>query len=198
MFDEPHDPFFRFRESFARALVSPPFDPIAMTLATADPSGHPSARIVFLKGMDERGFLFYTNRLSRKGKDLSLNPHAALCIYWPHLKEQIRIEGDVELTSDEESDTYFASRPRQSQLSAWASQQSEPLPSHKALMERMERFEKQFQHHTIPRPPHWGGYRLIPLQIEFWEEEVHRLHSRILYSRTSPLDTEWSIERLNP
>jgi len=186
----------RFRTVFeaARELGAP--EPNAMTLATVSATGRPSARTVLLKGLDERGFVFYTNRTSRKGQHLAANPVAALCLHWPLLARQVLIEGVIEQVSDAESDAYFASRPRLSQLGAWASRQSQPLPAPEALATQVAEVEARFGDGPIPRPPHWGGYRLVPDLIEFWSAGDGRLHTRDRYSRTA--DGDWVHGYLNP
>lgn len=189
------DPLERFAELYARATAGAPFDPTAVTLATADAEGRPSARMVLLKGVDARGFRFFTNYTSRKGRELEVNPHAALCFYWPWLDEQVRVEGEVGRLPTEESDAYFASRPRGSQLGAWASEQSAPLDSRFALLRRVARVQARFLGGAIPRPPHWGGYLLAPRRIEFWKSKRSRLHERWCYTRS---DGGWRSERLQP
>jgi pyridoxamine 5'-phosphate oxidase len=189
------DPIERFREVFERAKVSP-FDHTAVTLATADEEGRPSARLVLLKGFDQRGFVFFTNRTSRKGDQLAVNPNAALCFHWPAIGEQVRVEGTVELVSDEESDVYFATRPRESQIGAWCSRQSRPSPGRAVLEDRYHEIEERFAGKPIPRPRWWGGYRVIPERIEFWKHGEHRLHDRTLYARAS--DGGWVTELLDP
>ncbi len=189
------EPFERFAAAFARARADERFDPTAMSLATADASGAPSVRMVLLKGVDERGFVFYTNKTSRKGVELAKNPRAALCLYWPTLQEQVRVDGAVEELTDQESDDYFHSRPRESQLGAWASRQSRPLERHELLFERMQDLEEQYAGKEVPRPRWWGGYRVLPVAIEFWRAGGFRLHLRELYTR----DGEgWMKELLNP
>jgi pyridoxamine 5'-phosphate oxidase len=190
------DPIVRFQEAFARARASEPHDPTAMSLATADAAGAPSVRVVLLKEVDARGFAFYTNRESNKGDDLARNPRAALCFYWPSLGEQVRVEGEVEKTSDAESDAYFASRPRESQLGAWASRQSRPLERHDLLAERFAELDELYRDRPVPRPRWWGGYRVLPRRIEFWKNGAHRLHHREVYSRAG--DGDWTVELLNP
>ncbi len=177
------DPFARFAEIFARATSNAPYDATAMALATADAAGRPSVRMVLLKGHDERGFVFYTNRESRKGQQLEANPVAALCIYWPHIEEQVRVEGAVVRVTEAESDAYFASRHPESQLGAWASQQSRPLESRAELLRRVADVEARYAGGVIPRPPHWGGYRIVPARIEFWKAGEFRLHDREIYLR---------------
>jgi pyridoxamine 5'-phosphate oxidase len=192
---EPPDPIERFAAIYTRAAAGYPYDVTAVTLATVDEQGGPSARVVLLKGFDARGFVFYTNRESRKGRELQANPRAALCAYWPHLGEQVRVEGAVELVSDAESDAYFASRPRESQLGAWASQQSAPLDSRELLLAAVHELDVRYRGREVPRPPHWGGYRLCPTRIEFWTSGEFRLHDRIVYIREG---NGWRTERLYP
>jgi pyridoxamine 5'-phosphate oxidase len=191
----PADPIAIFAQAFERARRSTTADPTAVCLATADARGRPSARMVLLKGFDHRGFVFYTNYGSRKAGELDANPRAALCFYWPAIDEQVRVEGEVEVVADEESDAYFASRERTSQLGAWASRQSEPLSSRSRLAGRVLRIQARFPVGPIPRPPFWGGYRLIPERIEFWRSRLHRLHERILYTREGD---GWTGQRLYP
>jgi pyridoxamine 5'-phosphate oxidase len=188
------DPIARFLDAFDRAKSIEPHDPTAMMLATADARGRPSARMVLLKGVDARGFVFHTNRESRKGHELADNPFAALVIHWPASGQQIRIEGHVEQVADEESDAYFASRPRGSQIGAWASQQSRVLSSLEELDARAREVEQQFPG-PVPRPPHWGGYRVVPDRIEFWFQRQSRLHERIVYIREG---MSFRVERLYP
>ncbi|MDX6289457.1 MAG: pyridoxamine 5-phosphate oxidase [Blastocatellia bacterium] len=170
-------------------------DAISMTLGTAGKDGQPSARIVLLKSFDDRGFVFYTNYHSRKGKELSENPRACLLFYWPQLWRQVRIEGGIEKVSTMESEAYFQSRPLGSRLGAWASNQSEVVDSREVLEARFAELEKRFGH-DVPRPEHWGGYRLKPGSIEFWQGRDNRLHDRLLYRLQE--DGSWSIERLGP
>ncbi|WP_437669642.1 pyridoxamine 5'-phosphate oxidase [Sorangium sp. So ce131] len=195
MTPHPTDPFALARELLAQRRTTEPTDATAMTLATADASGRPSARVVLLKGIDERGFVFFTNYGSRKAAELGANPFAALCIHWAKAAEQIRAEGRVERVSDAESDAYFASRPRGSQIGAWASRQSAPLPSREALLERVREIEARFEGRPVPRPAFWGGYRLVPDRVEFWWGQESRLHDRALYLRDGD---GWRVERLYP
>jgi pyridoxamine 5'-phosphate oxidase len=190
------DALGRFHTVFDAARAAGAPEPNAMTLATVAANGRPSARTVLLKGVDERGFVFYTNRTSRKGQHLAVNPVAALCLHWPVLSRQVLIEGVVEQVSDVESDAYFASRPRLSQLGAWASRQSQPLPAPEALATQVAEVEARFDAGPIPRPPHWGGYRLVPDLIEFWSAGDGRLHTRDRYARTA--DGDWVHGYLNP
>ncbi|HYY64907.1 MAG TPA: pyridoxamine 5'-phosphate oxidase [Gaiellaceae bacterium] len=190
-----HDPFERFRAWFREAEQASVQVPEAMTLATASPDGAPSARMVLLKGSDENGFVFYTGYESRKAGELEENPRAALVIYWQRLGKQVRVEGSVERVSEAESAAYFASRPRGSQLAAWASQQSRPLESREELERRYAELEREYEGRGIPLPPHWGGYRLRPDAIEFWEHRENRLHDRIRYTRVRE---GWDLELLSP
>ena len=167
----------------------------AMTLATSTKEGIPSARIVLLKDYDERGFVFFTNYNSIKGQELELNPYAALVFFWKELERQVRIQGSVEKTSSEESDAYFISRPQGSRLGAWASPQSAAIENRKILEEKLELYTTEFNG-EIPRPPHWGGYRVVPAVIEFWQGRPSRLHDRIRYTKQPT--GEWKIERLAP
>ena len=167
----------------------------AMTLATATPDGRPSARMVLLKGLDARGFVFYTNLESRKSEELFANPHAGLCFMWKSLNRQVRVEGLVERVDDEEADAYFASRPRDSQLGAWASDQSRPLESRALLERRVDEFSHRFEEGTVPRPIYWSGFRVVPQRVEFWQERPSRLHDRLLFVRERE---GWRRERLFP
>ncbi|HZG07698.1 MAG TPA: pyridoxamine 5'-phosphate oxidase [Allosphingosinicella sp.] len=177
------DPHALFEEWLAEAVVSEPNDPTAMALATADARGQPSVRMVLLKGHDARGFVFYTNMDSRKGGDLGANPKAALLFHWKSLRRQVRIEGPVEPVSAAEADAYFATRGRDSQLGAWASDQSRPLDSRATFERRFEESKARFQGGEVPRPPRWSGYRVVPERIEFWNDRAHRLHERRLFTR---------------
>jgi pyridoxamine 5'-phosphate oxidase len=188
------DPITEFLNAVERAKAHQ-VDTAPVVLATADADGRPAARLVLLRGADTRGFVFFTNYTSRKGRELTTNPHAALCFYWASLDEQIRIEGRVERVSDAESDEYFAGRPRGSQLGAWASDQSQVLSSRETLEEKYREIERRFDRQPVQRPPFWGGFRLIPVRIEFWYGRPDRLHDRVLYVRDAGA---WRIERLYP
>jgi len=178
------DPFLLFDEWYAEARTAEINDPDAMALATADSRGYPSVRMVLLKGHGPEGFVFYTNRESRKGDELAANPRASLLFHWKALRRQIRIEGTIELVSNAEADAYFAVRSRDSQLGAWASDQSRPLESREVFEARFEEVEARFEGADVPRPPHWGGYRLVPDRIEYWNDRPHRLHERRLFTRS--------------
>lgn len=188
------DPYIQFDQWFQQALHSEVREPTAMTLATADASGHPSARIVLLKGFDAQGFVFYTNYQSRKGHDLAANPQASLLFFWPELERQVRIEGHVAQVAAAESDAYYASRPLGSRIGAWASPQSQPI-THEALAARAQDMASQLGENPA-RPPHWGGYRLQARWIEFWQGRPSRLHDRLVYSLTG--DGSWNLTRLAP
>jgi pyridoxamine 5'-phosphate oxidase len=190
------DPFARFREWMAEAEATEPVDPNAMTVATATPDGHPSARTVLLKGVDARGFVFYTNQLSRKATELAATQHAALLFHWKSLARQIRIEGDVEQVTAAEADAYFASRPRISRLGAWASDQSRPLDERTTLERRLAEYEAKYPGEDVPRPPHWSGYRVLPVSFEFWQNMPFRLHDRTVYTRGA--DGGWTLGKLFP
>jgi pyridoxamine 5'-phosphate oxidase len=198
------DPIHQFERWFQEAMNAEVLEPNAMTLCTIDPDGRPSARIVLIKGIDQRGLTFFTNYLSRKGKALEKHPQASVVFFWPELERQIRIEGRVEKVSAAESDEYFQSRPIKSKLGAWASPQSEVIPNREWLELRQKNLETTFPAESSvepPRPEHWGGYRLLPDQFEFWQGRRSRLHDRLHYQRQGRLDREpaqWTIERLAP
>ena len=177
------DPLALFDAWFAEAKASEPNDPNAVALATADARGRPSSRMVLLKGHGADGFVFYTNREGRKAADLAANPAAALLFHWKSLRRQVRIEGPVSLASDAESDAYFASRGRDSQIGAWASDQSRPLDSRTTFEARVAEVTERFDGSDVPRPPFWGGYRVVPETVEFWQDRAHRLHERRLFTR---------------
>ena len=190
------EPFSLFAEWFAEARASEPNDPEAMALATAGADGQPHVRMVLLKGHGPEGFAFYTNEQSAKGDQLRANARAALVFHWKSLRRQVRIEGPVERVSAAEADAYFASRLRDSQLGAWASDQSRPLDSRTTFEEGFEQVERRFEGKDVPRPPHWGGYRVSPDTIEFWTDRPHRLHERRLFTRDA--DGSWSEGLLYP
>ena len=194
----PADPIARFRDTYAlaekvdRALIP---DVNAMTLGTIEDGGQPSVRVVLLKAFDAEGFVFYTNFHGRKGRHLLAHPKAALCFYWPPIDIQVRIEGTVTKVADAEADAYFATRPRLSQIGAWASRQSEPLEKPTALLEQVAKYEKEFEGREVPRPGFWSGFRVWPERIEFWKNMPNRLHERHLYTRDGD---KWKIETLYP
>jgi pyridoxamine 5'-phosphate oxidase len=190
------DPLEQFRAWFSAAIAADIRDVNAMSLATSTPQGKPSVRIVLLKGLDDRGFSFFTNYDSDKGRDLSANPYAALVFYWVKLERQVRISGPVERTSREDSAAYFHSRPAGARLGAWVSKQSEVIDSRQILDARLEAMKERFEDGEISLPPHWGGYRVIPEQIEFWQGRPNRLHDRFRYSRRG--EGPWRIDRLAP
>ena len=194
--DAASDPIEQFRSWFDEALAADLHEPNAMTLATATPEGRPSARVVLLKGFDERGFVFYTSYVGRKSGELETNPNCALVFYWGELERQVRVEGRASRVSEEESDEYFGSRPRGSRLGAWASEQSRPVEGRGALEERLRGLEAEYEGREVPRPPFWGGYRVEPEVIEFWQGRENRLHDRLVYHRSD--NGEWGRERLQP
>jgi pyridoxamine 5'-phosphate oxidase len=188
------DPIALFLAALERAKAVEPHDASAMSLATAGADGRPSVRMVLLKGADARGFAFYTNHGSDKARALAERPFAALCLHWPASRQQVRVEGRVERVADEEVDAYFATRPRESQIGAWASRQSAPLASREELEARAREIAARYPG-QVPRPPFWGGYRVVPERIELWYAGEGRLHDRFLYTRTGD---GWTMERLNP
>ena len=195
--DVSHDPFVEFARWFAEAQEAQIPEPTAMTLATATAAGVPSARIVLLKGFDQRGFVFFTDYRSRKGGELEANPRAALVFWWGELERQVRITGGVALASHEESERYFETRPLGSRLGAWASHQSRVIPGRGALESDVREVEARFKDGNVPLPPHWGGYRVVPDAIEFWQGRKSRLHDRLRYVREGG-GKGWRVERLSP
>ena len=193
--DAASDPIEQFRSWFEEALAARLHEPNAMTLATATHDGRPSARVVLLKGFDERGFVFYTSYEGRKGGELATNPNCALVFYWGELERQVRVEGRASRISEVASDEYFGSRPRGSQLGAWASEQSRPVEHRGALEERLRSLEVEYEGREVPRPPFWGGYSVEPEVIEFWQGRENRLHDRLVYRRSGG---SWRRERLQP
>lgn len=189
------DPISQFARWYERALVKIRPLPESVALATATPTGQPSLRMVLLKGYDAHGFVFFTNYRSRKGRELARNPRACLVFHWGSLEQQVRVEGRVAKVAARESDEYFATRPRGSQLSAWASAQSSKIAGRAVLEQRFASFERKYPA-AVPRPPHWGGYRLVPDQIEFWQGRADRLHDRIVYRRATR--GRWTVQRLAP
>ncbi len=194
-FTEADEPFRLFGEWLDEATKSEPRDPTAMALATVDADGMPNVRMVLLKGLDDRGFVFYTNTTSQKGQELGERPKAALVFYWKSLNRQIRVRGQVEPVGDSEADAYFATRPRGAQIGAWASQQSAPLESRFALEKAVALYTAKFGMGSIPRPPHWSGFRIVPVSVEFWADRPFRLHDRIVFRRENEA---WVKTRLYP
>jgi len=197
MTDTTDDPIAHFNAWFAEAEKAEPNDANAMTLATVGPDGMPSARMVLLKGIDGQGFVFYTNFESRKGRQLLDHPKAALCFHWKSLRRSVRVEGPVEQVSDAEADAYFASRPRGSQIGAWASKQSRPLTARMELEKAVASYAAKFHIGAVPRPPYWSGFRVLPQRIEFWQDKPFRLHDRLVFSRAAGANA-WTTERLFP
>jgi pyridoxamine 5'-phosphate oxidase len=192
------DPLQRFADLLARAKATPQIiEPTAMMLSTVSREGRPSARVVLLKGVDARGLVFYTNFESRKGREIADRPEVACTFWWGPLEQQVRFEGRAERVSDAEADAYFASRPRGSQLGAWASDQSRPLDSRAELEERLNEVSMRYERSPVPRPPHWGGFLVVPRAVEFWKNRSDRLHERELYERDAP-GQPWRVTLLNP
>ena len=196
-FTAAEDPFVLFDAWLDQATASEPRDPTAMTLATVDAEGMPDARMVLLKGVDSRGFVFFTNMDSQKGRELDAQPKAALVFHWKSLNKQVRVRGPSERVTESEADAYFATRPKQAQIGAWASQQSRPLESRLAFEKAIAISAAKYALGTVPRPPYWSGYRIVPLQMEFWQDRPFRLHDRIDFRRAAP-DAPWSKTRLYP
>ncbi len=196
-FTEADEPFALFEQWFAEAGKSEPSDPNAMALATVDADGLPDVRMVLLKGADERGLVFYTNEESAKGRELVASPRAAVLFHWKSLRRQIRLRGPVTLVSDEEADSYFKSRPRDSRIGAWASQQSRPLESRFAFEKAIAYYVAKFGVGEVPRPPYWRGFRLTPIAVEFWRDRPFRLHDRVLFTREAA-GAAWVRQRLYP
>jgi pyridoxamine 5'-phosphate oxidase len=196
-FTQAEEPLRLWQAWFDEAVKSEPRDPNAMSLATVDPDGMPDVRTVLLKGVDARGFVFYTNTESQKGRELAANPKAGLLFYWKSLNRQVRIRGPVEGVTPEEADAYFATRPKGAQLGAWASQQSRPLESRLAFEKAIAFYGAKYALGTVPRPPHWSGYRVVPISIEFWHDRPFRLHDRIEFRRAAP-GAPWSKVRMYP
>lgn len=196
-FTAAQEPFDLFRQWFADATASEPNDPNAMALATVDPAGMPDVRMVLMKGYDEQGFVFYTNTGSAKGTQLLASRKAAIVFHWKSLQRQVRVRGPIEQVSDADADAYFQSRPRDSRIGAWASQQSRPLESRFALEKAVAVNAAKYAVGTVPRPPHWTGFRIMPVAIEFWHDRPFRLHDRITFSRAEP-NGDWTKHRLYP
>ncbi|MGA7429191.1 MAG: pyridoxamine 5'-phosphate oxidase [Xanthobacteraceae bacterium] len=196
-FTEASEPLRLFAAWFAEAKRSEPVNPDAMTLSTVDAAGMPDARMVLMKGFDERGFVFYTNLDSIKSRELAAEPKAALTFYWKSLERQVRLRGSVEAVAEKEADAYFATRSRMAQIGAWASKQSSPLESRLAFEKAIAIQTAKFAVGTVPRPPNWSGYRVVPTQIEFWQERPFRLHDRIVFQRAN-LNAPWTKTRLYP
>jgi pyridoxamine 5'-phosphate oxidase len=190
------DAFDQFQQWFDQAIAAECYEPNAMTLATATEDGKPSARIVLLKGFDTSGFVFYTNYNSQKSQELEANPQVALLFFWDDLERQVRIDGVAQKTDSQESDEYFQSRPLGSRIGAWVSEQSTVIKSREVLEMHQADFEQRFEEGNVPRPPHWGGWRIVPQSIEFWQGRPNRLHDRLRYTRTD--GGAWHIERISP
>ena len=190
-----NDPIARFLQIYERAEKEDPGDHTRVALATTDTNGRPSVRMVLLRGIDERGFVFFTNYSSRKAREIEANPQAALCFYWESIKEQVRVEGIVKRTDNDESDIYFTSRERGSQLAAWASKQSSALESRAELLAAYDKAKVRFSEGDVPRPDFWGGFRLHPERIEFWSNKTHRMHDRVVFVYK---DDTWAKKRLYP
>jgi pyridoxamine 5'-phosphate oxidase len=196
-FTAAEEPFRLFAAWLEEATKAEPVNPNAFALATVDPDGLPNVRMVLLKGFDEHGFVFYTNMDSQKGQELDAAPRAAFVFYWKTLARQVRVRGPVEPVTPAEADAYFATRPRMAQIGAWASKQSAPLESRMAFEKAVARYVAKFPVGTVPRPPHWSGYRIVPQSIEFWHERPFRLHDRVEFARSKP-DAPWVKSRLYP
>jgi pyridoxamine 5'-phosphate oxidase len=196
-FTDADEPLRLFQAWFDEAVKMEPRDPNAMSLATVDPEGLPDVRTVLLKGVDHRGFVFYTNTESQKGRELAANPQAGLLFYWKSLNRQVRVRGPVERVAAEDADTYFATRPKAAQIGAWASQQSRPLESRLAFEKAIALYGAKYALGTVPRPPHWSGYRVVPHAIEFWQDRPFRLHDRVEFRRPA-LGEAWTKTRMYP
>jgi pyridoxamine 5'-phosphate oxidase len=191
------EPLALFHDWMEQARHHEPNDPEAMSVASVDAEGRPDVRMVLLKDADERGFVFYTNLESAKGRELRGQPHAALCFHWKSIRRQVRVRGPVATVSDAEADAYFATRAKDSQIGAWASAQSRPMEGRFAFEREIARYATKYALMKVPRPPHWSGFRVMPLEIEFWRDRPFRLHDRLVYRRDSP-STAWRTERLFP
>ena len=189
------NPLEQYAKWFEEAVGGQVLDPKAMVISTVNSAGKPSSRVVYTRGVTEKGMLFYTNYLSRKGHDLADNPHISINIFWPEMERQIRFEGLVQRVSDAESDAYFAARPRESQIGAWASEQSQTIANREELENRVKQFEEEFKDKDVPRPPHWGGYEVEINYAEFWQGRPARLHDRIIYELK---DGKWELHRVAP